>query len=82
VPRRARAEPSDADFLAARSAFERGDRARLKALAPSVAGHVLEPYVAYWERKLSLDTAGAEEIGRYLTRCRTPRSRTGSGSNG
>jgi soluble lytic murein transglycosylase len=64
----ARGEPSDADFLAARNAFERGDRIRLKALAPSVAGHVLEPYVAYWEHKLALDTATADEVRRYLSR--------------
>jgi len=39
----ARGEPTDADFLAARAAFERGDRAGLAALAAPLAGHLLQP---------------------------------------
>jgi len=38
----ARAEPSDADFLAAKAAFDRGDRARVAAIAPRFAGNLLE----------------------------------------
>ena len=48
---------SDADFLAARSAFERGDARRLETVASSLAGHVLEPYVAYWRWSLLLKQA-------------------------
>ena len=48
---------SDKDFLAARAAFERGDRLRLDALAPKLADHVLAPYVEYWQQKLRLDSA-------------------------
>lgn len=59
---------SDADFIVARSAFERNDRVRLDALAPKLAGHVLQPYVAYWQLKLRLDTAGDDEVREYLTR--------------
>jgi hypothetical protein len=40
-------EPSDADF-AAKAAFDRGDRARLEAPRPKLAGHLLEPYIEYW----------------------------------
>lgn len=51
------AAQSDADFLAAKTAFERSDLRRLDALAPSLAGHVLEPYVAYWRWSLQLKQA-------------------------
>jgi soluble lytic murein transglycosylase len=59
---------ADADFLAARAAFERGDRARLEALAPMLSGHLLEPYVAYWRLKLKLDTASDDAVSAYLAR--------------
>jgi len=59
---------SDKDFLAARTAFERGDRLRLDALAPKLADHVLVPYVEFWQRKLRLDTATEPDIGGYLAR--------------
>ena len=39
------ATPTDAEFLAAKAAFDRGDRAKLEVLAPRNSGHVLEPYV-------------------------------------
>jgi soluble lytic murein transglycosylase len=60
--------PADADFLAARAAFERGDRPRLEALAPKLAGHVLEPYAAYWRISLKLDAATGDEVSAFLTR--------------
>ncbi len=60
--------PSDADFVAAHAAFERGDRARLDAVAPRLVGHVLEPYVEYWRLKLRLDTAGDDEVRGFLAR--------------
>jgi len=56
---------SDADFLAAKSAFERADRGRLHALAPKLERHVLAPYVAYWQLKLSLDEATPESVRAY-----------------
>ena len=62
------AAQSDADFLAARTAFDRGDRARLDALAPALATHVLQPYVAYWQLKLRLDSASDEEVKAVLAR--------------
>ena len=38
---------SDADFLAAKAAFDKGDRARMAALGPKLSGHVLAPYVEF-----------------------------------
>jgi len=64
----AQGQPSDADFLAARAAFERGDRDRLAALAPPLAGHLLQPYVDYWRLKLALDTATRDAVRGYWER--------------
>jgi soluble lytic murein transglycosylase len=58
---------SDADFLAARDAFERGDRARLDALAAGLAGHPLTPYVTYWQLKLGIDDADYDSVRMFLT---------------
>jgi soluble lytic murein transglycosylase len=59
---------SDADFQTARAAFDRGDRARLDALAPKLASHILQPYVAYWQLKLRLDSADDDEVRAFLAR--------------
>jgi len=59
---------SDADFLAARTAFERGDRARLDALAPKLAGHILAPYVENWQLRLRIDAATDDEMRGFLAR--------------
>src|SRR5438552_3987655 len=64
----ARGAPSDADFVAARSAFERGDRGTLAALAAPFANHLLEPYVAYWQVKLALDAATRDDVRGYWER--------------
>jgi soluble lytic murein transglycosylase len=64
----AKSEATDADFLAARAAFERADRVKLKALADSFSGHLLQPYVAYWQLKLGLDSATADQVRGYLDR--------------
>jgi soluble lytic murein transglycosylase len=61
---------SDADILAARAAFDRGDRVRLDALAPKLAAHVLQPYVEFWQLNLKLESAGDDEIRAYLARWR------------
>src|SRR4051812_32460594 len=59
---------TDADFLAARAAYEKGDRAKLAAIAPKLGTHVLAPYVAYWQLKLGLEDASPEAIKTYLDR--------------
>jgi soluble lytic murein transglycosylase len=62
------AAQSDADFQAARAAFDRGDRTGLDALAPKLAAHVLQPYVAYWQLKLRLDFADDDDVKAFLAR--------------
>jgi soluble lytic murein transglycosylase len=57
---------SDADLLAARTAYEKGDRAKLAAVAPRLTNHVLAPYVAYWQLRLGLEDASPEAIRTYL----------------
>ena len=59
---------SDADFLAARAAFDKGDRAKLAAVAPRLSGHVLAPYVGYWQLKLGLEDASPATVAAYLER--------------
>jgi soluble lytic murein transglycosylase len=59
---------SDADFLAAKAAFDKGDRAKLAVLAPKLSGHVLAPYVTYWQLKLGLEDAAPIAIRQYLDR--------------
>lgn len=58
---------SDADFLAAKDAFERGDRAKLDALAIGLKGHLLAPYVTYWQIKLGIDDVDYETVRAFLT---------------
>ncbi len=64
----AAAQGTDADVLAAKAAFDRGDRARLDAIAPRAKGHVLEPYVAWWRLKLGIDTAEPEAVRAFVAR--------------
>jgi len=59
---------SDADFLAAKMAYDKGDRAKLAVIAPKLTGHVLAPYVSYWQLKLGLDDAAPVAISAYLDR--------------
>lgn len=59
---------SDADFLAAKAAFERGDWRRLDMLAPAVAGHPLERYVTYWQLKSRLDDASPAAVQSFIAR--------------
>ena len=58
----------DTDFLAAKAAFDKGDRARLAALGPKLGGHVLAPYVEYWQLKLALEDASPVAVRAYLDR--------------
>jgi soluble lytic murein transglycosylase len=57
---------SDADFLAARAAFDKGDRAKLAVVAPRLASHVLAPYVAYWQLKLGIEDASPQAVRSFL----------------
>src|SRR5439155_691545 len=61
-------QPTDGDFAAARDAYRAGDSARLERLAPRLKGHLLEPYVAYWQIKLKLDDADPAAVRSFLDR--------------
>ena len=50
------------------AAAKKGDRTRLSALLPLVAGHLLEPWGAYWELKSRLEGASATEVQDFFTR--------------
>ncbi|MGE5089644.1 MAG: transglycosylase SLT domain-containing protein [Candidatus Levyibacteriota bacterium] len=59
---------SDADFLAARSAYDRGNWTALDALAPSLAGHPLARYVEFWQIDSRIDSASAQAVHDFLAR--------------
>jgi soluble lytic murein transglycosylase len=56
----------DEDFLAAREAYESNNAARLEMHAGSLHGHLLEPYVSYWQLSLRLEEAAPEEVRGFL----------------
>ncbi|MBI3068258.1 MAG: transglycosylase, partial [Betaproteobacteria bacterium] len=65
----------DEDFLAAREAFRSGNAKKLDLHARRLQGHILEPYVAYWQLRLRLEDAAREEVQAYVLRYRdTPLS--------
>ena len=59
---------SDADFLAARAAYERGDWTRLDAVAPALAAHPLARYVEFWQIDSRIDGASAPAVHGFLAR--------------
>jgi soluble lytic murein transglycosylase len=59
---------SDGDFLVAKTAYERGDWRSLDAIAPKLAGHLLERYVQYWQLKSRLDEASPDAVQAFITR--------------
>jgi soluble lytic murein transglycosylase len=61
-------EPSDADFLAAKSAYERGQRMKFDLIAPKLAGHVLESYVEYWRLSWRLDASAGSDVEAFLAK--------------
>jgi len=64
----AKLDPQDAVLLSARGAFDASSRARLVTLAPKLKGHMLEPYVEYWQLFLRLPAAPAEDVRDFLSR--------------
>ena len=64
----ARVAAGDAEFLAAKAAFERGDEKAIVALQPALADHVLAPYAEYWRLKLGLDPADVTAVRDFLAR--------------
>lgn len=63
----AQAAGPDKDFLAARKAFRVGNAARLDAYAKRLRGHLLEPYVLYYQLKMRLDHASPEDVHAFIT---------------
>jgi soluble lytic murein transglycosylase len=59
---------ADQAVLDARQAFDRSDKARLQALLPQVRGHLLEPWVGYWDMRLRLAESSPEQVRAFLTR--------------
>lgn len=69
--RAARGLDADQAFLYARDAFRAGDTVKLARSAEALqaaGGHVLEPWVAYWQLRLRLEERSPEEVRWFLTR--------------
>ncbi len=58
----------DDTLLEMQQAFRKGDKSRLTALLPTVRGHALEPWAAYWELRARLDQAQSDEVNAFLQR--------------
>jgi len=59
---------TDADFLAAKAAFDKGDRARLATLGPRLGSHALAPYAEYWQLKLALEDSSPAAVRGFIDR--------------
>ena len=57
----------DDDFLAAREAYRAGQATRVAAYATRFKGHILEPYLAYWQLNPRLEQASAGEVRAFLS---------------
>ena len=68
VPAFAAPEPADVDFIAAKAAFDRGQRTRFDALAAKLAGHPLESYVDYWELTLRIDAVAVDDVQAFVAK--------------
>jgi len=58
----------DVDFLAARDAFRVGDAVRLDRIAARLKHSPLEPYLAYYQLRMRLETADAATVQAFLAR--------------
>ncbi|MBS0321401.1 MAG: transglycosylase SLT domain-containing protein [Proteobacteria bacterium] len=64
----AHADPAgDAEIVAAKAAYDRGDLRALTLLVPRTRNHVLAPYVTFWQYELSLDTLDAATMRAFVT---------------
>jgi soluble lytic murein transglycosylase len=65
----AASEPAgDGEFLAAREAFRVGDQKRLELAAGRLRGHLLEPYVVYWQFRPRVADADPADVQAVLDR--------------
>lgn len=65
IPVVAHAGP-DEDFLGATKAFRTGNAVRLNAYAKRLSGHLLEPYVRYYQLRMRLEDASPEEVRAFM----------------
>ena len=63
APRKPSAEEA---VVLARDAFRAGDAAKLNKAAALAKGHVLVPWVEYWQLKLRLETASPDDVNAFL----------------
>ena len=63
------AAPDD-DFLAAREAFRVGNAVKLAEAARRLQGYALEPYLRFWQLRLRLEDASADEVRALLAATR------------
>jgi len=61
-------EPADVDFIAAKVAFDRGQRTRFDGLAAKLAGHPLESYVDYWGLTLRIDAVAVDDVQAFVVK--------------
>jgi soluble lytic murein transglycosylase len=64
----AKLDPQDTALLAARDAFESNHRSKLATLAPKLEGHLLQPYVEYWQLFFRLPGASSGDVRDFLSR--------------
>jgi len=64
---RVKADPDQA-FMAARDAFRAGDEKKLANAAAAAQGHVLAPWVRYYQLRLRLEDRPADDIETFLRR--------------
>lgn len=64
----ARGLSQDETFLAARDAYRAGDTAKIARHARNLDGHLLKPWVAYWQIKTSIEETPTGEIRAFLER--------------
>jgi soluble lytic murein transglycosylase len=59
---------ADDAVLEMQKAFRKGDSKKLEQLLPTVRGHALEPWAAYWTLKARLNEATEAEVQAFLQR--------------
>ncbi len=64
----ARVDKTEEAVLLGREAFRTGNAPALARAAAQARGHVLEPYVEYWQLRQKLDDRSREEVRDYLAR--------------
>ena len=62
------AAASDATFIAAYDAYRAGDPNKFARAAGKLEGHLLNPWLEYWELSMRLEDAEQPELDAYFTR--------------